>query len=174
MLAVKDAATLEVWVGPVAAPTFLRRYTIAALSGGPGPKLREGDRQVPEGFYQIEGLNPNSAYLLSMKLNYPNELDSAHAREEGRSQPGSNIFIHGRAVSIGCLAMGDDAIEELFVLVHDVGSSNVRVVIAPTDPPRSNLDSAAQPVWVAALYGEIERVFKKFRRPDAHVAPWPG
>ena len=58
-----------------------------------------------------------------MKLDYPNAFDRLHANAEGRTQPGSNIFIHGKAASIGCLAMGDAAIEELFLLVSDIGIS---------------------------------------------------
>ena len=69
-----------------------------------------------------------------MKLNYPNEFDLAHAKIEGRTKPGSNIFIHGKAVSIGCLAMGDKTIEELFILANDVGINNITVVISPLDP----------------------------------------
>ena len=97
-----------------------------------------------------------------MKLNYPNEFDLKHAETEGRANPGSNIFIHGKAVSIGCLAMGDEAIEELFVLVHDVGKSNVKVVIAPSDPRESTLDPSAQPEWVKDLYKIIESEFKDY------------
>jgi hypothetical protein len=166
MLALKDSAYLEVWVDSITNPTFVHRYKIQALSGVSGPKLREGDRQVPEGFYRIEGLNPNSSYHLSMKLDYPNSFDSKHAQAEGRSQPGSNIFIHGKAVSIGCLAMGDDAIEELFILVHDVGPGNVRVAIAPTDPRSGPLTVGRNPHWVAELYRALENEFGKYVPPE--------
>ena len=77
LLAIKDTAQLELWVGPDPSPTYINTYDIQALSGVLGPKLREGDRQVPEGIYEIEGLNPNSSYHLSMKLNYPNDFDFA-------------------------------------------------------------------------------------------------
>jgi murein L,D-transpeptidase YafK len=70
-------------------------------SGKAGPKLREGDGQVPEGIYRIDGLNPNSSYHLSLKLNYPNDFDLEQARTEGRTELGGDIFIHGKAVSIG-------------------------------------------------------------------------
>jgi murein L,D-transpeptidase YafK len=113
---------------------LIRDYYIQVASGGAGPKLRQGDRQVPEGIYRIVKLDPNSHYHLSMKLNYPNEFDLLHARQDGRKAPGSNILIHGKAVSIGCLAMGDEAIEELFVLTEHVGVEKVKVVIAPHDP----------------------------------------
>ena len=74
---------------------------------------------MPEGVYRIVALNPNSSYHLSMKLDYPTEFDLSKARAEGRTRPGSDIFIHGKAVSIGCVAVGDDAIEEIFVLVRE-------------------------------------------------------
>ena len=116
LLAIKDSDQLELWASDGDAKTYIRSYPILAASGIAGPKLREGDKQVPEGIYQLEYLNPNSAFHLSMKLNYPNAFDLKYAAEEGRTEPGTNIFIHGKAVSIGCLAMGDEVIEELFVL----------------------------------------------------------
>lgn len=162
LLALKDSALLEVWAGPQSEPRFIRSYTIHALSGKPGPKLREGDLQVPEGVYQIESFNPNSSYHLSLKLNYPNRFDLKNAQAEGRTHPGTNIFIHGKAVSIGCLAMGDEAIEELFVLAHDTGLPNIQVLIAPTDPRKSKLDAQDHPKWVADLYQTLENEFRKY------------
>lgn len=166
LLALKDAATLELWAETENGPRLIRAYPIQALSGISGPKLREGDGQVPEGIYSIEGLNPNSAYHLSMKLNYPNKFDLKHAQAEGRTQPGTNIFIHGKAVSIGCLAMGDPAIEELFVLAADIGSANIQVAIAPHDPRSRPLPTDIEPVWVSTLYGQLNVYFERFKRSD--------
>ncbi len=162
LLALKDSARMEVWVGTERGPFRVRTYSIQALSGSAGPKLREGDRQVPEGIYKIEALNPNSSFHLSIKLNYPNAFDMKYARLEGRTSPGSDIFIHGNSVSVGCLAMGDETIEELFVLVHDVGLDRVRVVIAPTDPRTTRLTAQSQPSWVADLYRAIEKEFRAY------------
>lgn len=162
LLAVKESAELEVWAGSGLIFQRVLTYDIRALSGVAGPKLREGDRQVPEGIYRIEGLNPNSSFHLSMKLNYPNSFDLRQANAEGRTEPGTNIFIHGKASSIGCLAMGDPAIEELFVLAHDVGKGNIKVVIAPTDPRMASLIAPAQPSWVAELYRTIEKEFRQY------------
>ena len=89
LLAVKDQALLELWTEAASGLRCLRSYPIRALSGRAGPKLREGDRQVPEGVYRIVGFNPNSAYHLSMKLDYPNAFDSTQAAADGRSEPGS-------------------------------------------------------------------------------------
>ena len=166
LLALKDSAQLELWVGSEQSLTYIRTYVIQALSGKLGPKLREGDRQVPEGIYKIEGLNPNSRYHLSMKLNYPNAFDLRHAADEGRTEPGTNIFIHGKAVSIGCLAMGDSAIEELFVLAADSGRENIRVVISPTDPRITPLSNADERAWVDELYRDISLQFEKYRHDE--------
>ncbi|MEM6818070.1 MAG: L,D-transpeptidase family protein [Pseudomonadota bacterium] len=170
LLATKDTAKLEVWVDSDASPQLVMSYDIKALSGKAGPKLREGDRQVPEGIYRIEALNPNSSFHLSMKLNYPNAFDLEHAQAEGRMEPGTNIFIHGKALSIGCLAMGDETIEELFVLTHDVGKENVRVVIAPSDPRSAGLRAVGQPAWVTELYRAIENEFRRYVSPHLEVS----
>jgi hypothetical protein len=125
---------------------LVRSYPVLAASGGRGPKRQEGDGQVPEGFYGIELLNPNSRFHLSLRVDYPNAEDVARAREEGRdpSSLGGDIMIHGGAASIGCLAMGDPAAEELFVLVHRTGLDEVEVIMAPNDlredPPQTTLD----------------------------------
>ena len=162
-LATKQERRLEVWARDGSSHAFIRTYDIKKTSGIAGPKLREGDRQVPEGLYRIIGLNPNSSYHLSMKLNYPNDFDLRHATAEGRDQPGSNIFIHGKARSIGCLAMGDPAIEELFVLVEAAGWENVEVVIAPRDPRRTELRAdPGMPLWTHELYDSITAEFEKF------------
>jgi len=166
LLGIKSTSQLEMWAEAETGPVFVRSYTIRALSGVSGPKLRQGDRQVPEGLYKIEGLNPNSSYHLSMKLNYPNNFDLKYATEDGRSKPGTNIFIHGKAVSIGCLAMGDTVIEELFVLAADVGSTNIEVAIAPTDPRLMLLSTSIQPNWVSLLYKQLNIHFSKYKRNE--------
>ena len=158
LLAFKDTDELELWASDgIAAYTLIKRYPIKAASGKLGPKLREGDRQVPEGLYKISAFNPNSSYHLSMKINYPNSFDLAHAKAEGRNEPGTNIFIHGKAVSIGCLAMGDDAIEQLFTLVSIVGRANTTVLISPTDPSKGELLVPSDaPKWTPELYEKIK------------------
>ena len=168
LLGLKKEKQLEVWAETAGQAVFIRSYPVLAASGTPGPKLREGDRQVPEGFYRIVSLNPNSSYHLSLKLNYPNVFDQQHAQKEGRDHLGSDIFIHGKAASIGCLAMGDPAIEELFVMVEKVGRPNVSVIIAPHDPrqeplhPKPNL-----PAWTTDLYKNITKTFNRYtKRPS--------
>lgn len=157
-VAIKNERMLHIYAGR--SPSTLvhvQAYPVLGQSGALGPKLREGDRQVPEGIYTIERLNPNSAYYVSLRLNYPNDWDRQKAREEGRSEPGSDIYIHGKAASVGCLAMGDTAIEELFTLVVDVGVERVRVIIAPVDfrtfPDDGELPQ--EPAWTETLYTAI-------------------
>ena len=110
-----------------------REYSMTAFSGTLGPKLREGDRQIPEGVYGIEYLNPNSRFYLSLKVSYPNVSDRARAKADKRVNLGGDIMLHGKAVTIGCVPVGDDAIEDIFYLAYAVGIRNVSVIIAPYD-----------------------------------------
>lgn len=158
LVGLKEERKLEIWArGERGGFRFIRDYDIQAASGKKGPKLRQGDRQVPEGIYRVVRLNPNSNFHLSMKLDYPNEFDLLHASQEGRDQPGNDIFIHGNAVSAGCLAMGDPAIEELFVMAAHVGKENMKVVIAPYDPRKRPLDpkQPGLPSWTGELYEAV-------------------
>lgn len=163
ILVFKEEKTLALW----ADGKFIRHYAVTAASGHAGPKLREGDRQVPEGIYRIEHLNPNSRYHLSMKVSYPNDFDRRMARADRRTRLGGDIFIHGKAVSIGCVAVGDRAIEELFELVKATGVSKVKVIIAPNDlraaRPIRHRDA---PGWTAGLYREIEKALTEFPRSE--------
>ncbi len=165
LLAFKDTRIVELYAG--ASPdrlVFIKRYPILAASGNPGPKLREGDRQVPEGLYFVESLNPNSLYHLSMRLNYPNAFDREQAAREGRTGLGGDIMIHGSNLSIGCLAIGDPAAEELFILAAHAGVENVRVLISPTDFRNQPPDGAPppEPDWVAGLYNDLRTALRDF------------
>ena len=165
-LVFKAEKRLELWAGRYDGWAHIKDYPVLAASGHAGPKLREGDRQVPEGIYRIEYLNPNSSYHLSMKLNYPNEFDLEKAREEGRKNPGSDIFIHGKDVSIGCIAVGDLAIEELFGLVSRIGRDKVTVLIAPNDLRNAQpvTDMQAVPKWLPEVYEALSRELQSFKR----------
>ncbi len=156
-IGIKQDRLLEVRAfGPDGRSRLICRYPVLAASGGLGPKMREGDRQVPEGIYRVRELNPNSLFHLSIWLDYPNEFDWARAGEEGRVEPGSEIMIHGGEQSAGCLAVGDAAAEDLFVLAALVGIENVTVILTPVDFRRKSfapLDGA--PGWTAELYEKI-------------------
>jgi murein L,D-transpeptidase YafK len=129
----KMDSTLEVWLKGESATsyTFFKTYRVCASAGKIGPKRKEGDKQVPEGFYYIDHFNPNSNYHLSLGINYPNVSDLILA---DAVRPGSAIYIHGSCVSIGCLAINDDQIEELYVLstlVRNNGQEYIPVHIFP-------------------------------------------
>lgn len=159
LLVLKEERLVEVWgraaptpeAPPHAGWKRLHTYPVLAASGGPGPKLRAGDHQVPEGSYRIPVLNPNSLFHLSMKVDYPNALDRAQARRDGRTNPGRDIFIHGSDVSLGCIALGDAAIEELFLLVAETGQRATRVIMVPRDLRTKPAPDTSRP-WIAALY----------------------
>ncbi|HEY0142573.1 MAG TPA: L,D-transpeptidase family protein [Thermoanaerobaculia bacterium] len=172
----KDERRVTLWAKSGDDWRFVRHYEIQAASGHAGPKLREGDKQVPEGVYRIEHLNPNSAYHLSMKVSYPNAFDRRMAHRDRRTKLGGDIFIHGKAVSIGCVAVGDRAIEELFALVKETGVSKVKVIIAPNDfrAGRPILHRDVPP-WTSELYRDIANALSEFPlrkegMPNARVA----
>ncbi len=152
LVALKAEGWLELW-GLAGTWRPIRRYPVLAASGTAGPKLKEGDRQVPEGRYALTLLNPASAYHLSIRIGYPSAEDEAQAVAEGRGDLGGDIMIHGGARSVGCLAVGDPAIEELFVLVAAVGLERSEILIAPCDL-RHQAAGDPRP-WVAARYAAL-------------------
>lgn len=143
----KRERVLELWARPAGADRFalLKEYPVCALAGEIGPKRRQGDNQTPEGFYEIDSFNPNSEYLLSLHVNYPNDSDRVLA---SRSNPGGAIFIHGGCKTIGCIAVTDEAIEELYwiaVEARSSGQQRIPVHIFPsrlTDSELSMLENA--------------------------------
>jgi hypothetical protein len=160
MLALKQEKLIELYAANTNQDLrFICSCPILAASGTAGPKLREGDRQVPEGVYPVESLNPNSKFHLALRLGYPNQFDRDQARRDGRENLGGDIMIHGGAASIGCLAVGDEAVEDLFVLAADTGIAAVTVIISPVDfrktanfaPPDNS-----SPPWTAALYQTLK------------------
>lgn len=144
-------------------PTLVHQYYVQCASGDLGPKLRQGDEQVPEGIYSVISLNPRSRFHLSLELNYPNAFDRQMAARENRFGLGGDIFIHGGMESVGCVAVGDPAIEELFVLAADVGIKNLTVILSPTDLRTADpdLDSRRYPAWTRSLYAQIREELKQ-------------
>ena len=110
----KESGEFELWLQDAAGVWKpFRTHRIACFSGELGPKQREGDKQAPEGFYTVTSkqLNPASSYHLAFNIGYPNAFDLHHQRT------GSLIMVHGDEVSVGCYAMTDAVIEEIYLLV---------------------------------------------------------
>lgn len=166
MLAFKDRKIIELWAKENSNLwQHVRNYPLTAFSGRLGPKLLRNDGQIPEGIYQITRFNPFSSQHLSMMLNYPNRFDKLFALQDKRYDLGDNIFIHGKDQSVGCLAIGDQAINELFVLVKDVGKENAQIIIAPTDLRKgapASLSRSNAPKWLPTLYAQIAQHLKPF------------
>ena len=113
----KQEAELEVWKQDAAGRyELLRTYPICRWSGELGPKIKEGDRQAPEGFYTITPaqMNPNSQFYLAFNLGYPNAYDKSWGRT------GAHLMVHGDCSSRGCYAMTDDQISEIYALARRV------------------------------------------------------
>jgi L,D-transpeptidase catalytic domain len=167
LVGLKREGVLDVYARDARGPwRFVRSYPVQAASGSEGPKLRQGDGQVPEGLYRVELLNPNSRFHVSLRVSYPNTFDRRMAHADGRSDLGGDIMIHGNRVSIGCLAMGDPAAEELFTLAADVGLEQVAVILAPADL-RTRLPpvSATLPTWTDRLYRDIGAALAELPKP---------
>jgi hypothetical protein len=170
LVAIKDEKVLELFArSDGGAWKFIHRYPVLAASGATGPKLRRGDKQVPEGVYGISFLNPNSRYHVSLRVNYPNAFDRRMAAKDGRKDLGGDIMIHGKAVSAGCLAIGDEASEELFVLAAHVGLPKVKLIIAPKDFRRGGVPAVepGQPDWLPKLYTEVASAMSDFKAPPS-------
>jgi murein L,D-transpeptidase YafK len=162
LVGLKEEQILEVYVKVHQVFKLLKSYRFTAFSGSLGPKLKEGDKQIPEGIYQIEYINPNSAYYLALKINYPNEMDRQKSSFANVADLGSDIFIHGKAVSIGCIAIGDRAIEEVFILSKHASQTGIKVIISPRDfrknPTYPVIDEIS---WETKLYDEIKTELDK-------------
>jgi len=128
----KEEQELELWARSCSNEKFklIKTYTVVSSSGRLGPKRKQGDRQVPEGFYHIDRFNPQSSFYLSLGINYPNASDKIL----GDQNPGGDIFIHGNCVSIGCTPITDDKIKEVYLLAIEAknnGQNKIPVNIFP-------------------------------------------
>ncbi len=143
----KRESELELWLHGADGYRLIKNYPICAWSGRLGPKLKEGDGQAPEGFYRVvrSALNPASRFHLSFNLGYPNAYDRAHGRT------GSWLMVHGNCVSIGCYAMTDPGIEEIYTLMEaalENGQRAVPVHIFPFRMTDANMARASRSRWI--------------------------
>lgn len=162
----KEEHQLEVWLEGELGFELFRTYPICALSGALGPKRREGDQQSPEGFYEVgpDQLNPSSRYFLSFDLGYPNAFD----RAQGRT--GSALMVHGDCVSLGCYAMTDSGISEIYALAEAAlrgGQSSFSVHAFPFRLTSARLAERGDSPW-SQFWGDLKRgydYFELYRMP---------
>ncbi len=144
----KKSSELEVWIKPKKSSRYklLKIYRICKYSGGLGPKLMQGDKKSPEGFYSVNysALNPHSNYHLSFNLGFPNRYDRYHG------YTGSYLMVHGKCKSVGCYAMGDRNIDDIYMLVEKAllnGQESVSVHIFPFRMTKINLARHKKSRW---------------------------
>ena len=140
--------TLEIWIRKGLTYKLFKSYPICDFSGTLGPKIREGDKQSPEGFYTvgISQLNPHSNYHLSFNLGFPNEYDRS------RKRTGSVLMVHGRCSSAGCYAMMDYRMEEIYAIVESaiiLGQQQVPVHIFPFHMTDANMKAFSDSKWLS-------------------------
>jgi murein L,D-transpeptidase YafK len=138
----KEENELEIWVKSGEKYSFFKSYNICTFSGGLGTKTRNGDGKSPEGFYTIEPmqLNPISNYYLAVNIGYPNKLETL------KGYTGSAIMIHGHCESIGCYAMTNDGIEEIYTMVYLAlkgGQKKINLDIFPFRMSAANMEKYA-------------------------------
>jgi len=143
----KQEQQLEIWLRQGLSYIFFKSYSICRFSGELGPKLKEGDKQSPEGFYTvgINQLNPNSDYHLSFNLGFPNEYDRCHKRT------GSLLMVHGRCSSVGCFAMTDFRMDEIYAIVESAiisGQHQIPVHIFPFKMTWTNMALHKDSKWI--------------------------
>ena len=158
----KLSKQLELWLYSRGKFKLFKTYPICNYSGYVGPKLAEGDWQSPEGFYTVsaEQMNPQSRFHLSFNIGYPNRSDAE------RSCTGSAIMVHGNCVSQGCFAMGNEQIEEIYLLAYQAflqGQEQFSIHIFPFPMTRENLVKYRSSPWydfwsnLAAGYNAFEQ-----------------
>ncbi len=145
----------------------VKTYTLVSRSGEQGPKIKEGDLQVPEGFYKITALDAMTH--LAMWVNYPNRADMAHAKLDHRTNLGGYIQIHAGVFSTGCLVLNSDDMAELMLLGNETGCRNIALIIAPCNLllKKPDVDLGKQPKWLPELYKELKTALADFPIQDA-------
>jgi len=133
--AFKQEKIFEIWIRKQGDEVFrkLKSYDICNTSGIPGPKRKQGDLQIPEGFYNISAFNPWSSFHLSMCINYPNPSDRILGVQ---GNLGGDICIHGSCVTIGCIPLTDDVIKELYLLCIEAKNNGQRTIPVTIFPAR--------------------------------------
>ena len=194
--AFKAERAIEVWVGGGGPLSLLDTFVVCGDSGGLGPKVQQGDLQIPEGFYLVTGLNPWSPGLLSLQLDYPNAADRARRLKRASvtstasdaprgtkapptKQPslGGDIAVHGTCISTGCLAIDDDPIEQIYLLALEPRRRGraIRVHVYPgrLEPERiESLLEATDDVLVVKLWTSMIPAYRGFERTRRPPVTW--
>jgi murein L,D-transpeptidase YafK len=160
---------LEVWVKNTRKEPFklFKTYRVCAMAGTLGPKRMAGDYQVPEGFYYINEFNPTSNYHLSLGLNYPNMSDKILSDS---LRPGGDIYIHGSCVTVGCIPLTDEYIEEVYILAAYAKASGQDYIPVHIYPVRYSVKKSADYLAYLSrtdaslkIFGErLEQVYDHF------------
>ncbi len=164
----KLESELELWMEKDGRYELFATYPICLWSGRLGPKLKEGDRQAPEGFYTVDkdALNPNSRMHRSFNLGFPNAFDRAHGRT------GSFLMVHGGCTSIGCFAVTDKVVDEIWRIVTaalDNGQPRFAVHSFPFRMTERNLAVRRGDRW-ASFWADLKKghdLFVKTQVPPA-------
>jgi len=175
----KEERVLEMWAAASPGGPFVHvgDHAVCASSGGPGPKARAGDGQVPEGLYRVTTLNPWSRFHLSLRLDYPNAADRARNPGVPVSALGGEIFIHGDCVTIGCVPLGDEGIEEVYLAALETRSrgGEISVLVLPARPGGArwaalmkDASAVSGPLW-RSLAGVSERLDESHRLPPVRA-----
>lgn len=167
----KATKELELWVQKGSKFELFRTYPICTYSGALGPKVRQGDMQAPEGFYFVNRhrMNPASRFHLSFNLGYPNAYDRYHRRT------GNYLMVHGNCVSIGCFAMTDARIEQIYSLAHAAlanGQRFFRVHVFPfrmTDEELSKHEASPHHAFWQNLKTGYDHFEQRRRPPNVEV-----
>jgi murein L,D-transpeptidase YafK len=137
----KKESELEIWKRRADGQyALLKTFPMCRWSGQLGPKMREGDRMAPEGFYSISPaqMNPNSSYYVSFNMGYPNAYDRSHGRT------GAHLMVHGACSSAGCYSMTDDQIGEIYALVREAQNAGQKAVQMQALPFRMTPENLAK------------------------------
>lgn len=167
--AFKKEQNLEVWIKEKGKEEFilLHTYSFCSTSGTLGPKRKEGDLQIPEGFYHINHFNPLSNFHLSLGVSYPNASDKILS---DKKHPGGSIYIHGNCVTIGCIPITDDKIKELYVLAVEArnnGQEKIPIHIFPDRLDIGTLEEMTQEYskkpGVASFWKTLQPIYLDFK-----------
>jgi murein L,D-transpeptidase YafK len=164
----KQSSELEVWKETASGYKLFKTYEICAWSGELGPKIKEGDRQSPEGFYTITPglMNPNSNYYLAFNTGFPNKFDRAYGRT------GSDLMVHGDCSSRGCYSMTDESIAEIYALARETfagGNPSFQLQIFPFRMTPANLAKQSKNTHFA-FWQDIKEGYDRFeltKRPPS-------